>query len=83
MILPIINNNGTSREEHIELRKEAIRALNAAIERLRALTPNGRDYPGETDRCVSHREMHYARIATIETVSEELLAEAVAIKMEI
>jgi hypothetical protein len=83
MIIPIINSNGTSREEHIKLRVEAVRALNVAIECMFRLTPNVRDYPDEEARCEHHTEMNNERISIMQTFTMEILHEMLAIKMEV
>lgn len=80
MIQPIININGTSRDEHIALRREAIDAVRAAIEALRALVPNGRDYPGQPERLEADRSAHFDRMTALRDLSDEIMREAIAIQ---
>lgn len=79
MIQPIININGTSRDEHIALRRTALDAIGAAIEALRPLAPNGRDYPGRPERCEVDRTAHFERLAALHALSREITLEAVTI----
>ena len=80
MISPIININGTSADDLIQPRREAMDHLMNAIEALRQTTPNGRDYPGDYDRCTDDREAHFIRIEAIKAIREAIYAEAIAIK---
>ena len=47
------------------------------------MTPNGRDYPGDNDRCVADRQAHYDRLAALQAIAAEIVAEAVGIKEQI
>ena len=80
MIQPIININGTSRDEHIALRRTAIAAIGAAIKALRPLAPNGRDYPGQPERCEADRMAHFDRLIALRRMDDELTQEVVAIQ---
>lgn len=80
MISPTININGTSADDLIEPRMDAYDALQAAIKALQQVTPNGRDYPGDIDRCTIDRNDHYGRLSQINLIMAEIVAEAVAIK---
>jgi hypothetical protein len=83
MIRPTLNINGSSADDLIQPRRDAYDALQAAIKALQQVTPNGRDYPGDNDRCVVDRQAHYARLKAIHTIAAELVAEAVLIKEQI
>jgi hypothetical protein len=80
MIRPAININGTHPEDLIRARLGASRSINEVIEQLKQVTPNGRDYPGDNERCVADREIHYARIAALRELQGVLLEEALAIR---
>lgn len=80
MIQPTININGTSREEHIELRRAALDAISATLVALRPLAPNGRDYPGDWDRCAADREKHTDRMVALHALADEIMREAIAIQ---
>ena len=80
MISPILNINGTSADDLIAPRREAMDHLMNAIEALRQITPNGRDYPGDYDRCTADRETHFIRLEAIRALREAIYAEAIAIK---
>ena len=82
MIRPVINNNGTDAFDLIDARRNAMDALNEAIEALKQCTPNGRDYPGDTMRCVADRTIHFDRLAALHTLREELLDEALYIQQQ-
>jgi len=79
MIRPIMNNNGSSAEDLINPRRDAMDALQDAIEALKQAVPNGRDYPGDTIRCVEDRNIHFDRLATLHTLREELFSETLSI----
>ena len=53
-----------------------------AIEALKQCTPNGRDYPGDYDRCGEDRGLHFDRLAALHTLREELLDEALHIQQQ-
>jgi len=80
MIRPTININGTNPEDLIRARLDANRAIGNVIEWLKQATPNGRDYPGDNERCVADRETHYTRIGALRDLQGELLEEALAIR---
>lgn len=79
IISPTLNINGTSAADLIDPRLAAFDALTKAIDSLRQVTPNGRDYPGDNDKCVADRQAHFDRILTINALREQIYAEAVAI----
>jgi hypothetical protein len=82
MIRPILNINGSSAFDLIDQRRNAMDALLEAIDALKQLTPNGRDYPGQYDRCINDRETHFERLAALHTLREELLDEALYIQQQ-
>lgn len=80
MITPQININGSSADDLINPRLQAMDHLMDAIEALSQAVPNGRDYPGNTTACLADREEHYDRIKAIKAIREAIYAEAIAIK---
>ena len=80
MIQPIININGTSKDDLVNPRIAALDHINDVIETLKHVTPNGRDYPGNIERLNADRQKHFDRIATLRTLYNELYEEAIAIK---
>jgi hypothetical protein len=82
MILPIVNINGTSREELVEQRREVYQALRVVLEKLRAMSPNGRDF--QTDATGAQfkaaRHQHECRVKLIQSLREELGQEAIALQ---
>jgi hypothetical protein len=83
MIRPTLNINGSSADDLIEPRIAAYEALQAVKEALVKVTPNGRDYPGDTAQCVTDREAHYDRLATLRDIAAEIMSEAIYIKEQI
>jgi hypothetical protein len=83
MITPTINLNGSSAANLINPRLTAMDHLMDAIEALKQVTPNGRDYLGDTDRCSADRDEHYARLAKLRALREELMSEVVYIKEQV
>jgi hypothetical protein len=82
MIRPILNNNGSSAFDLIDPRRTAMDLLLDVIDALKQVTPNGRDYPGDTLACVADRATHFDRLAALHTLREELLDEALYIQKE-
>jgi len=80
MITPTINNNGSSVSDLIDPRLAAYDAVQDAIKALQQVTPHGRDYPGDIDRCTIDRNAHYDRLNTLHVMAAEIVAEAVAIR---
>jgi len=83
MIHPTLNINGTSADDLIQPRRDAYDLLQVAMVALQQVTPNGRDYPGDNDRCVADRQAHYDRLAAITAIAAEIMAEAISIKEQI
>jgi hypothetical protein len=82
MIRPILNNNGTDAFDLIDARRNAMDLINELIEALKQVTPNGRDYIGDTERLAADRNLHFDRLAALHTLREELLDEALYIQKE-
>ena len=80
MITPQLNINGSSADDLINPRLQAMDHLMDAIEALSQTVPNGRDYLGNTTACLADREEHYDRIKAIKAIREAIYAEAIAIK---
>ena len=78
-ISPTLNINGTSAADLIDPRRAAFDALTNVIIILKQVTPHGRDYPGAADRCDADRREHFDRLLTLNTLREQIYAEAVAI----
>lgn len=79
MITPHVNINGTSRAELVQQRIDACDYLMDAITALQAVAPNGRDYPGNVDRLLHDRQIHFNRLSALRAMHDELRAEAVQI----
>lgn len=83
MITPTLNLNGSSASDLIDPRIAAYDALQDAIKALQRVTPHGRDYPGDSNRCFADREAHYDRLNTLHVMATEIVAEAVAIREQV
>ena len=79
MIRPTLNINGTRAIDLVNPRRDAMDALKDAIEALKQVAPNGRDYLGDRDRLIADRTTHFDRLAALHTLREELLDEALHI----
>lgn len=81
MILPIVNNNGTSRQELIQQRREVHRALEDVLAELRMMNPHGRDYQTDPtgEQYKLARAQHDRRVKTISDLKGEIMDEAVAL----
>ena len=82
MIRPTLNINGTSAFDLIDPRRTAMDLIDDVIDALKQVTPNGRDYPGDTLACVADREIHFDRLAALHTLREELLDEALHVQRQ-
>ena len=82
MITPTINLNGSSAANLINPRLTAMDHLMDAIEALKQVTPNGRDYLNK-DACHADRAIHYSRMEVLRALREELMREAVYIKEQV
>lgn len=81
ILAPTIHRNGSPPEHLIEAARNAKRAVNAAVEALCAMHPNGRDYYPQGDGAlqVAERE-HQARMTKLREVLEEVTAIGDAIR---
>ena len=77
---PIVNINGTSREELIEQRIDARRAVTDLISALRHTVPHGRDYIGNQEAFDRDRAICRERFAALYTLYNTLLDEALNIQ---
>lgn len=81
MIIPTLNINGSSADDLINPRLDAIAHLKKSIEALLKVTPNGRDY-SDSALCNIDRNEHYDRIQSIHDIWNEIYNEAIAIKKQ-
>ena len=82
IIKPFININGTSLQTLIDQRIEAREGLLIAIEAMKGLEPNGRDYIGKPDSFQKDFEIWAARQTILEDLNATLLDEALTIKLD-
>jgi hypothetical protein len=82
MIRPTLNINGSSAFDLIDQRRNAMDALLEAIDALKHVAPNGRDYICERDRLTADRTTHFDRLAALHTLREELLDEALHVQQQ-
>ena len=80
LIKPTLTLNGSSANDLIEPRLKAMGHLMDAISALSQVTPNGRDYPADRERCTHDRDLHFIRIEKIKALYSELIDEALYIK---
>jgi hypothetical protein len=81
MIIPILNINGSSADDLINPRLDAIAHLKKSIEALLKVIPNGRDY-SDSALCNIDRNEHYDRIQNIHDIWNEIYNETIAIKQQ-
>ena len=82
MIRPTLSISGSSAADLIDPRRAAMDHLMDAIEALKQVTPNGRDYICEHDRLTADRNTHFDRLAALRVLREELLEEALHIQQQ-
>lgn len=82
LILPINNNNnnGTPAGELVYHRRAAINLIDMLTSELQRVTPNGRDYPGETKQLDRDRRIHFDRLDELNELRRTLTEEALYIK---
>ena len=81
MALPTVHLNGTSREELVSLRLDAVDAIRQAVVALRKAAPHARDYyVQDPNTYQAAREVWEARQDRLEDVAEELRSEALEIQ---
>jgi hypothetical protein len=73
-MVPVVHLNGTSKDELIKQLLDAGNALNAAVYKLGAAAPHGRDYyPLGDDAYKTARDQHLDRVKRIDAVMNELM----------
>uniref|UniRef100_A0A6M3KZI5 Uncharacterized protein n=1 Tax=viral metagenome TaxID=1070528 RepID=A0A6M3KZI5_9ZZZZ len=79
MIVPIVHNNGTSREELMRQLLGAHNAIYTTIEALAAAAPNSRDYH-HTNNWLPARNEHIERMEAMRRIRDEVMeiAEGIA-----
>jgi hypothetical protein len=82
MIRPTLNINGSSTSDLIDPRRDAMDHLMDAIEALKLVTPNGRDYICDRERFIADRNTHFDRLAALHTLRNELLEEALHVQQQ-
>ncbi len=82
MIRPTLNINGTDAFDLIDPRRDAMDHLMDAIEALKLVTPNGRDYICDRERFIADRNTHFDRLAALHTLRNELLEEALHVQQQ-
>lgn len=80
-MVPTIHLNGTDRDSLVNDIIDVRSKLFEALEAMRKVTPNGRDYYPQGPDAIHHAMVeHHARVAQIQAVMDELgtLAEAIS-----
>lgn len=77
---PIANLNGTSREQLIDTRLAAVRALRDAMKAMQELSPHMRDYLGNNETWQADRTIHIARFSTLDAMANDLIDEALSLR---
>lgn len=74
---PTIHLNGSGRQRLLDQARDAADALREAIDALRLMSPNGRDFYPQGDGAIRAAiAAHTQRIATIEGIHAEVMAYA-------
>lgn len=79
LVIPVIHDNGTSREELKQLRMAAYCAIDQAVDVLCKMGPNGRDYYPAPGRMEQAQAQHRRRLKVLADLMAELEAELNAI----
>jgi len=79
--VPQVNNNGTSRDELIQQRRDVLGHLRKSILALTFMTPHGRDFQTvEIERYDEARALHRIRVTAVAELLDDIEAEALAIQ---
>jgi hypothetical protein len=82
MYTPTIHLNGTSRLTLLEQARAAATALDAAIEAMRRMSPNGRDYYPQGNQAIRAAMLeHTIRLSTLQEMRAEIGAYSKRIRM--
>lgn len=79
LMRPIININGTSRDELARQRTDAMEAMRVALGKVRAMLPNGRDYIGDADALARDQSIHNDRLRLLIALYDAIEVEALCI----
>lgn len=83
LILPVVNMNGTSREELIEQRRHQLDWLRAALGAFRNAVPHARDWQTDPQRGYTKaREIHARRVTLLNKIKNEIEEEAFLLSKE-
>ena len=80
LIIPTLNNNGSSVDDLIIPRVQASALIDALVNALSAVVPHGRDYLGDDAALQADRQTHRDRISALRTLHTALLDECIAIR---
>lgn len=81
LIIPTLNNNGSSADDLIIPRRKACSLIDALVEALQKTAPHGRDYyPGRDAAFAADRQTYYERISALRALHTALLDECIAIR---
>lgn len=80
IVAPTVNINGTSRLSLLGDYLDAMASIRATLTSLAKITPHGRDYQTVPHEAYTvAREQHFARVAAIEKVYDEITSIAMAV----
>ena len=79
MMTPMVNINGTSRDELVQQRRDFLDTLRTAMGTMMAMRPHLRDYPHDRLQYEADRELHDQRFKALYTLKSEIEEEALAI----
>lgn len=77
---PVVNMNGTSREELVQQRRDIADSLMEAMKALQESKPHGRDYIGKDHQYSLDRALFNERFAMLDKLRNDILDEALAIQ---
>lgn len=84
MMNPVINNNGATRESHVEARRDILTHLHASMKALQEIAPHGRDYQTlaadeAAKRYGEDLDIYRDRFNKLDALYNEIMEEAVSI----
>ena len=80
IIAPVINNNGTSATALLDEHRQALTAIQQAIEAVKAITVHGRDYQAAPiGTYEAARNAHITRLEALESIAADTQAITIAI----
>ena len=82
LVPPIVNLNGTSREELLDQQLDVLKAIDVLIHAMQQAMPNARDFQPRPQEYIPAREAWMERIEVLVAMKQQLAANAYCISQQ-